>query len=48
MHLRSLISKLNISKNTKIELTRHSFVKLNVESVSDVHSFQNNFLLPPK
>ncbi len=46
--LRSLISKRNISKNTKMELTLDSYIKFNVESVSSVHSSQNSFLTPPK
>ncbi len=44
----SLISKRNISKNTKMELTLDTFIKFNVESVPGVHSFQKSFLPPPK
>ncbi len=44
LHLRSLISKRSISKNTKMELTSDSYIKFNVESVPGVHSSQNSFL----
>ncbi len=47
-HLRSLISKWKIFKNTKIELTLNSYMKFNVESVPSVHSSQNSFHPPPK
>ncbi len=47
-YLRSLISKLGIFKNMKIELTLDSYTKFKVESVPGVHSSQNIFLLPPK
>ncbi len=40
----SLISKRNISKNTKMKLTRDSYIKFNVESVPGIHSSQNGFL----
>ncbi len=47
-YLRSLISKCNISKNTKMELTLDSYIKFNVQSIPGVHSSQNSFLPPPK
>ncbi len=40
---RNLISKHNISKNMKMELTLDTYIKFNLESVPGVHSSQNEF-----
>ncbi len=44
LHIRSLISKRSISKNTKMELTLDFYIKFNLDSVLSVHSSQNHFL----